>query len=418
MILKRILAATFAAAILTAVMQYGALTASAKTEGTPIRTPRELMDMKSDGDYYLACDIDMLDVKWKPVSDFSGHFNGNGYSVSSLYSESYGLFSTLKSGAVVENVTLSDVYITSKYKNIGAVAAVIKSGEENIKIDNCFVSGIVASCLTKYGTKTTGGTAGSIVGVNNSSSAVISNCYSNAVTASERTAGGIVGTNRGTVKNCGFGGEIVNSYNVFELASNDGIKNDNWLYLYASGGIAGFNYGKISNCFSSSERIDPASYYGGIAGVLQKGGSITRCVNSSEILYDDETGGLIAGYAAKNSTVSNCYSKKPTNSNVQSDIGKGKTGTVTYAVASGKYGKISSFKRLGDGWAIHGGEPVPKSIKKFISDQPKYIQVYKVKGERLVGASGDSSAEPDESAEPEKEASVDYGYDEFGNILE
>lgn len=417
MILKRILAVISAVSISAAVIRFGSVTASAKTEGTPVRTPQELMDMKSDGNYYLACDIDMLEVKWKAVSDFSGHFDGSGYTISNLYSETYGLFSTLKSGAVVENVTLSDVYITSKYKNIGAVASVIKSGEENIKIDNCFVSGVVASCRTKF-RKDSSSTAGGIVGVNNSSAAVISNCYSNAVTASERTVGGIVGTNRGTVKNCGFGGETVNSYNVFELVANNGSKNDDWKYLYASGGIAGFNYGKISNCFSSSERIDAAMYYGGIAGVLQKGGSITRCVNSSEILYDDETGGLIAGYAAKKSTVSNCYSKKPTDSNVQNDIGKGKSGTVTYVVSSDKYGKICSFKRLGDGWEIQGGEPVPKSIKKFISNQPKYKQVYKVKGERLVGASGDDSNKPDEPAEPEKEASVDYGYDEYGNILE
>ena len=417
MILKRILAVISAAAISTAVIRFGTVTASATTEGTPISTPQELMDMRPDGNYYLACDIDMLDVKWKSVSDFSGHFNGNGYTISSLYSETYGLFSTLKSGAVVENVTLSDVYIASKNKKVGAVASVIKSSEKNIKIDNCFVSGVVASCRTKFGRETRS-TAGSIVGMNNSSSAVISNCYSNAVTAAERTAGGIVGTNRGTVKNCGFGGEIVNSYNVFELVTNDGIKNDDWAYLYASGGIAGFNYGTISDCFSSSERIDAAMYYGGIAGVLQNGGSITRCVNSSEILYDDATGGLIAGYAAKKSTVSNCYSKKPTDSNVQNDIGKGKSGTVTYAVSSDKYGKISSFKRLGDGWVIHGGEPVPKSIKKFISNQPKYKQVYKVKGESLVSASDDDSNKPDEPDEPEKEASVDYGYDEFGDILE
>lgn len=415
MILKRILAAVSAVILSVSAIQCGALTASAKTEGTPVRTPQELMNMKSDGDYYLACDIDMFEVRWKPVADFSGHFDGNGYAINDLYSETYGLFSTLKSGAVVENVTMSGVYITSKYKNIGAVAAVIKSGEENIKIDNCFVSGVVASCRTKYKTKSNGGTAGSIVGVNNSKTTVISNCYSNAVVASERTVGGIVGTNRGTVKSCGFGGEIVNSANVYELATYGDGMNDLWSYLYASGGIAGFNYGRITDCFSSGV-INDETYYGGIAGVLQKGGSIKRCVNSADVLYGDGAGGLIAGYAAKKSTVSDCYSKKPTDNTVQNDIGKGKTGTKTYAVSPEKYTVMSSFKRLGGGWVIDGGEPIPESLRKFMSS--KYLPVYIVRSGRLTAAYGDDSDEPDDPVEPDDEASVDHGYDEYGNILE
>ncbi|MGN0691545.1 MAG: hypothetical protein ACI4K7_04260, partial [Oscillospiraceae bacterium] len=244
--------------------------------GIAVSTPDDLKSMKSHGDYVLVCDIDMSDVTWRGISGFSGTLDGNGHEISGLTSEHYGLFSSLKSGAKVKDLKLTDVYITSKYKAVGAVAGTIPSGAA-VTIDNCFVSGVVASCRTKFGQPQTS-YAGSIVGLNNSANAVISNCYSNAVTASERYIGGIVGANKGTVTDCGFGGQTVCSYNVFELVERNGEKDDAYCYPYAVGGIAGINSGKISGCLSFSDRIDVGKYYGGIAGLQQKGGSITKCV--------------------------------------------------------------------------------------------------------------------------------------------
>lgn len=77
---------------------------------------------------------------------------------------------------------------------------------------------------------------------------------------------------------------------------------------------------------------------------------------------------------------------------------------------------MSSFKRLGGGWVIDGGEPIPESLRKFMSS--KYLQVYIVRSGRLTAANGDDSDKPDDPVEPETEASVDYGYDEYENILE
>ena len=58
--------------------------------------------------------------------------------------------------------------------------------------------------------------------------------------------GGIVGTNRGLVKNCRFDGSVTGVYNV--------------------GGIAGENYGTIRDC-TSSGLISGKNYTGGIAAV-------------------------------------------------------------------------------------------------------------------------------------------------------
>lgn len=351
--------------------------------GIAIGTPADLKSMKSYGDYVLVCDIDMSDVTWRGISGFSGTLDGNGHEISGLTSEHYGLFSTLRSGAVVRDLKLTDVYITSKYKNIGAVAGAV-SANSKVTIDNCFVSGVVASCRTKFGQTNTSGYAGSIVGVNSSPSSVISNCYSNAVVASERYIGGIVGANKGTVTNCGFGGQTVCSYNVFELVERNGEKNDDYKYPYAVGGIAGVNSGKISGCLNFSDRIDVGKYYGGIVGYQQKSGSITKCVNTSAVPSDDEmAGGHIAGYASKSSSITNNYSVKPTNTTVSNDVGKGKTDSITYVVSDKNFGKLSSFKRLGTGWSIVNGMPVPDSIAEYVTAE----RLYEIKGDSLIRTS-------------------------------
>ena len=403
MLFKKIISVISAFAVCLSLLTFNA---SADTERIAIRTADQLMKIESDGNYYLAGDIDLTDVEWKPIKNFSGHLDGNGYEITGLTSNTYGLFSTLDSGAVVENVMLTNTYITSKYKTVGGIVSVINSGTENVTINNCFVSGVVSSCRKKFKLSSRGSTAGSIVGKNYSSSSIISDCYSNAVAASECVIGGIAGVNYGTIENCGFGGQLVCTYSVYDLKCDEnGESTDEGLYLCCIGGVCGINYGKISNSFNNAtRRIEVANYSGGIAGALQKSGSIKNCVNSSEVNSDpdDESfkGGLIAGYAPKASEVSNCYTKEPDSFSVSKDIGKGRKSNTTYVISDENYSNISSFEKLGSGWSIVSGIPVPDSLIKYVNIAP----VYEIKLDRLVNVSYDES--------------VDYGYDEFGDILE
>lgn len=364
MLLKRIISVISAFAVCMSLMVFKV---GADKQGTAIRTASQLMNMKSDGNYYLANDIDLSGVKWRSIRDFSGHFDGNGYEITGLTSRTYGLFADLDSGAAVENVKLTNTYITSKYQTVGGIVSIIQSYSENVTLDNCFVSGVVASCRTKFKQENTISTAGSIVGKNNSSSSVISNCYSNAVVASERTVGGIAGVNHGTIKNCGFGGQTVNSYNVYELAVNDNeIKTDEYEWLYCAGGICGFNYGGINNCSNNSTCLADSMYCGGIVGVLQPKGNVNHCVNSYDVHTDEDHTGMIAGFAAKSSDVSDCYYKDSPIYIVSKDIGTGKTGTVTYNLSAEEFGDISNFSKLGDNWCIVNGAPALKSLKNFM----------------------------------------------------
>ena len=381
MLFKRIVSAIAASAL---CLSFLTISINADTNKTAVSTASQLMSMKPDGNYYLVNDIDLTDVKWKSIKNFSGHFDGNGYEITGLTSETYGLFSTLESGAVVENVMLTNTYITSKYKTVGGIVSVIQNDTENVTVKDCFVSGIVSSCRTKFKQSSQGSTAGSIVGKNYSASSFVSNCYSNAVVASEYTVGGIAGVNYGTIENCGFGGQIGNVYGIYELKCDEnGDAIDDYIYLYCAGGICGIDYGQINNSFSNTtRRIEIANYYGGIAGALQKRGSIKNCVNSSEVLTDDEgfVCGLIVGYAPKTSDVSNCYIKELDSFSVSKGIGKGKKDTTTYIISGENYNKISSFEKLGNGWSIVNEVPILDCLREYVDIAP----VYEIKNSSLI----------------------------------
>ncbi|MBE6845653.1 MAG: hypothetical protein E7508_08105 [Ruminococcus sp.] len=354
---------------------------SENVESTEIRTVKELMNMKSNGTYHLANDIDLSNVKWRSISGFKGTFDGNGYEIKNLKSTTYGLFSSLKSNAVVKNVKLTNVNIMSKYKTVGAVAALINSSAENVEIDNCFVSGVVASCLTKYNKTASSSTAGAIVGKNSSKSTVISNCYSNAVVCAEKQAGGIVGINKGTVLNSGFGGAIENSKNIYELACDtNGEKNDDYTYMYCCGGICGINYGIIESCLSEYTDMACSKYNGGFAGRTLPDSKITNSLNLTKIwLSDDMYCGLIAGYASKKADIANCCTRERNNSMTLNAVGKtvGKFSAITISLED--LGNEKCLNVIGDKWCIENEKPVPISIKDYIALE----KTASIKGERL-----------------------------------
>lgn len=351
-------------------------------QSTAIKTAEDLMSMKADGTYHLENDIDLSGVKWRSISGFKGTFNGNGYEIKNLTSKTYGLFSSLKSNAVVTNVKLTNVNIMSKYKTVGAVASLINSSAENVQVENCFVSGIVASCRKKYNTPSSSSTAGAIVGKNSSESSVISYCYSNAVVCAEKQAGGIVGINKGAVTNSGFGGTIENSQNVYELACDEnGEKTDDYTYMYSCGGICGINYGTIENCLSDYTDKACATYVGGIAGRATPNSKISDCVNLTKIwLSDDMYCGFIAGYASKKAEIKNCYTREADNTTTLDNIGKTVGKFSINIIPVDELGNEESFAGLCDCWGIRNGKPAPY----FLADYLSLERIFTIKGGKLA----------------------------------
>ena len=204
-------------------------------------------DFTTDKYYALAEDIDIntLDNKiWTPIAEFSGNFNGNGKTIRNLNLVSganAGLFGTISSTGVVENVKFEKVAINGEYDQVGVVAGtnygLIGKVEVSGTINNTKVGGITGgiTALNLYDKTTafvnmcsaeltvqTEGVFGGLVGVNTSSVIANSRVILNGCTSTTPVVvGGLVGENKSTYADeLHFPSAIVRSYaiiNAFTL---------------------------------------------------------------------------------------------------------------------------------------------------------------------------------------------------------
>ena len=90
------------------------------------------------GYYKLTKDIDMTDVEWTSTCEFSGRLNGQGYSIQNFVVKGENsLFAVVKNGAVIENLNMKNVTITSNASGGGLVGNFqAKSASEIVTINN------------------------------------------------------------------------------------------------------------------------------------------------------------------------------------------------------------------------------------------------------------------------------------------
>ncbi len=176
---------------------------------------------------------------------FAGVFNGNGHAIRYFtYTEtagtSVGLFGRLASDGEIRNLSLEDVYIDLDYGyTVGALV-----GWNHGVISNCRITGVVIARSN----------VGGIVG-QNSYSGVISCCSLTASVGGSRCfwrAGGLAGTNNGTISDCYAQGTFTGNKKV--------------------GGITGQNEdgGTITRCYVSGT-VDGTDFRGGLVGYNQQG---------------------------------------------------------------------------------------------------------------------------------------------------
>ncbi|HPR32505.1 MAG TPA: GLUG motif-containing protein, partial [Prolixibacteraceae bacterium] len=170
---------------------------------------------------------------WSPIgnfsSNFSGSYDGQGHSISSLYSnrtgmDYQGLFGIVGNMGRVENLGVVNVDVTGN-QFVGALAGLNQ--------------GIVTNSFST-GTLTGSFYAGGLVGQNSS---IISNCYSTVHVTGFYYVGGFVGHNYNTISNC-YSAGMVNGNSQ-------------------TGGFAGDNGYMISNCFWDTETSGQATSAGG-----------------------------------------------------------------------------------------------------------------------------------------------------------
>ncbi len=167
------------------------------TGWTPISTAEELQKMNhstQDSRYYLTKDIDLKTFGyWEGITDFIGTFDGNGHCIKNLTSLTYGLFVNLRPGAVVRNLRLLDVNISSVESDVGGIAGCTGyiDGVDNdkigtaVQISNCIVTGTVV--------KSGSGNVGGIMGSTDNVSVMIDSCITEAELSADYDCGGTIG---------------------------------------------------------------------------------------------------------------------------------------------------------------------------------------------------------------------------------
>ena len=172
-------------------------------------------------------------IVWQPMHTFNGHLDGDFHTISGLFlpngDNQCGLFYAVSTGAVVENLGVTNAYISGK-KYVGGISgSVLDNGviqkcffEGNIKSSDNFCGGItgytvpdengtslVTNCYATGSIYSSGYYTGGIVGENGTT---ISNCYSTMYVSNVTggTIGGVYGKNDGNITNCYFDKQMTN----------------------------------------------------------------------------------------------------------------------------------------------------------------------------------------------------------------
>jgi len=221
---------------------------------------------------------------FKPMSSFSGIFDGDGHTIFGLYNTRSNTVDaafvvTLDEKGIIRNLNIADSYSAGLY-TAGGIVANCKG-----KIEKCSFDGFVYS-------KGDQAEVGGLVGTSTGTASII-NCYSLArIHAKSGMVAGIVGSDINThIENCYFAGKFINrnsSINAYSIAQN-GVKCKNCYYNSdISQGLDPFSnlakeeiFGKTTAQFSSGELVQ----YLGEAYGQTIGKDATPVINGPEVFY-------------------------------------------------------------------------------------------------------------------------------------
>ena len=231
---------------------------------TVIKTAQDLQNINNNlnGKYILMDNIDLSGVSWTQLGQFTGEFNGNGYTIKNLTSntESAGLFSELNS-ATVRNLIIDNAEITGG-REAGALAGGATQGSyiHNVSVRN--------SEITTYGDNVvyTGGVIGNL---QQGSTIYVANVANTTIASLNSTS-----------------------------------------YSGHSGGIAGYVQmtSAVSNVAVTDTTIN-GTYSGGISGYLHALSSISSAYVSDTVTVTGSVGagGVVATTSYNGNTISNAY---------------------------------------------------------------------------------------------------------------
>jgi hypothetical protein len=217
-------------------------------------------------------------------TEFTGIFDGNGYTIANLVCESarndyIGLFGCVDGpDAEIKDLTLtdSDIYAPTGYC-VGPLIGYLRDGT-------------ITGCASEGGSITGYERVGGLVGLMGAGTIV--NCRGAANVTGLNSVGGLVGQNSydGTITNCSATGSATGFAGV--------------------GGLAGYNSsGTIIQCFASGD-VTGDVHTGGLVGYNygdggEVHGNIANCYARGGVWGGDNTGGLVGSNSG--GVITNCY---------------------------------------------------------------------------------------------------------------
>jgi len=271
------------------------------TEAEPyeIEDVFDLQEMQKDlsANYTLTRDVDAIETEgwhdgkgFKPIEEFTGSLDGDGYAISSLYinrsTQTTGLFEGVN-GAVITNVAIENANITGGFSHTAGLAGYFNSGStvSNVSVSGTFRGNSKVAGITGYsngnrfenisGNVTVhakGSEAGGLIASLEDSHLEDANAVVR-ITSTGDKVGGIVGTASGeTITNVSATGTVVGNEQV--------------------GGIVGGLYESELHASSSTVDVNGEAQTGGLVGEISEG-SVTSSSAHGPVNGTKNVGGLV-----------------------------------------------------------------------------------------------------------------------------
>lgn len=402
------------------------------------------------GEYELTADItyDSFYGEEYATTIFSGKLEGNGHTITIL-SESLcdtGIFYKIGENGSVNNLKIKGVIVAANlHPSVGSLANYndgsitnITTYGENFKSGTVTYDDGISSTGGKLGdyTKfdTDGGGAGGIVGTNNGS---IKYSVNNMRVSAVVGGGGIAAINNGLISEC---------YNLGAIGTTGAASsNVDPTYDYSClGGIAGVNYGRIEKCLNKNQ-VFAARFYklypkteeqktndeyssgsnyririGGIVGVnigakeadVYTGGIVSESMNFGRIHGDRRVGG-IAGESS--GSVTNCFSScfvgaRESLGGIVGYQPNDNPGEVKYCLSINRIRSNSRDITLEDGTQVTAPELINNKGSETISNVVNYYKVARV-ADHCLGHNNCGEIDPE--GEGNVTSTGNYAQDKF-----
>ncbi len=320
----------------------------------------DAIDAEPDASYIMINDIDlvgitydkapigalMFDEESEPIGTaFEGTFDGAGYviknlSVTDTEARAAGLFGTVSSSAVVQNLGIEGASVSAN-SNAGSLV-----GNTTGSIFNCYLSYTPGDPNNSVvGTVCVGG----LIGVA-STGANVTDCWAETDVTGESQVGGLIGQSRESITNC---------YAISRVKATIGTD------AYA-GGLIGLQFsGTVSDCYATGKVTATGIRIGGLVGQLgytsTTGSTIDNCYATGDVKYTGITTGIsyvggLVGLAGLGD-ISDCYAT----GDVDGGTGQRAGGLVaqTNKLVENCYatGSVSGLNTIGGVVAITGDTP-------------------------------------------------------------